>query len=86
MFLRAKIDQHEMIVGAAGNDAVTMLGQTGGERFGVDDDLALVIAELRLERFVKTNRLGGDDVHERSALHAGENSRIDLLWRIVPGT
>ena len=37
--LRAKIDEHEVIVGAAGDDAVTVFGQAGGERFGVDHDL-----------------------------------------------
>ena len=83
---RAKIDKHQMIVGAAGNDAVTVFGQTGCESFGVGHDLPLIIAELRLKRFVKTNRFGRDHVHERAALDARENRRVDLLWRIVPGT
>ena len=83
---RPKIDQHEVIVGAAGDDAVTVFGQAGGERLGIDHDLSLIIAELRLERFVETNRLGRDDVHERAALDAGEDGRVDLLWRIFPGT
>ena len=73
--LRPKIDQHEVVVGAAGDDAVTVLRQAGGERLGVHDDLPLVIAELRLERFVKANGLGGDDVHERAALDAREHGR-----------
>jgi hypothetical protein len=71
-FFRAQIDQHQMIVGAAADDAITVLGQTGGQRFRVDHNLALIIAELRLERFVETNRFGGNDVHERSALNAGK--------------
>jgi hypothetical protein len=34
-FFWAKIDQHEMIIGAAGNDAVAMFCDAGGERFGI---------------------------------------------------
>ncbi len=71
--LRPKIDEHEVVVGAAGDDAVTVLGQAGGERLGIHDDLPLVIAELRLERFVKADGLGRDDVHERAALDAREH-------------
>ncbi len=78
-FLRAEIDEHQVVVGAAGDDAVAVFGETSGERFRVDHDLALVFAELRLERFVKADRLCGDDVHERTALDAGENGRVDLL-------
>src|SRR5205814_3394353 len=67
--LRTKIDKHQMVVGAAGGDAVAVFRQSGGERLRVYDHLPLVIAELRLEGFVKANGLGGDDVHERSSLH-----------------
>jgi len=34
---------------------------------------------LRLQRFVKTDRFRGDDVHKRTTLHTGENGRVDLL-------
>ena len=56
-----------------------MLGDAGGERFCVDYDLALIIVERRLQRFVKTNGFRRDDVHERAALHAGENGGVDLF-------
>src|SRR5689334_21608617 len=34
-YLWAKIDEHQMIIGAAGDDAITMLGQAGCQRFGI---------------------------------------------------
>ena len=41
---RAQIDEHEVIVGAAGDDAVAALGQARGEGLGVADDLLGVCA------------------------------------------
>src|SRR5204863_5367564 len=82
-FLRAKIDEHQMIIGAAGDDAVTMFGQAGSKRFGIQDNLPLIFAELRLERFMKANGFRCDHVHERAALHARENGRIDLLGEFL---
>ena len=61
-----------------------MLGQTGGERLRVYDDLPLVIAERRLERFVKTDRFRSDDMHERPALHTGKHSGVDR-FRVLRG-
>src|SRR5947208_4085213 len=72
-----------MIIGAAGNDAVTMFGQAGGKCFGVQYNLPLIIAELRLERFMKANGFRRNHMHERAALHAGENGRIDLLGEFL---
>src|SRR5581483_1585628 len=60
-------------------DPVTVFSQAGGKRFGVQDHLPLIFAELRLQRFVKANGFRCDHMHERTALHAGENCRIDLL-------
>src|ERR1051325_10543611 len=68
-----------MIIGAAGNDAITVLSETGGQRLCVDHDLSLVFAELRLNCFVEANRFCSDDVHERAALYSGKNCGVNLL-------
>src|SRR5438552_11965101 len=52
-----------------------MFGEAGGERFRVNDNLPLIFAKLRLKRFVKTNRLCCDHVHERTALHSRKQRR-----------
>src|ERR1700758_2763775 len=68
-----------MSIGAAGDDAVAVFRQARSERLRVEHDLPLIVAELRLERFVKAYRLRRYDMHERSALHTWENRRVDLL-------
>src|SRR6266403_613621 len=68
-----------MVIGAARNDSVTVLRNAGSERFRVQDYLSLVFAELRLERFVKTNRLRCNHVHEGAALHPWKHRRVDRL-------
>src|SRR4029079_2922305 len=70
---RPEVDEHEVVIGAAGDDAVAVLGEAGGEGFGVDDDLLLVVAEAGLEGFVEADGLRGDDVHQGAALDAGED-------------
>ena len=82
-FLWAKIDEHQMIIGASRDDAITMFGQAGGKRFGVEYNLPLIFAELRLKRFMKANGFCRDHMHERAALHAGENGRIELLGKFL---
>jgi hypothetical protein len=78
-FLWPKVDKHQVIVGAARNNAITVLSQSGRERFGVSDDLPLIFPELRLKRFVKTNRFRCNHMHERAALHSREKRRVDLF-------
>jgi hypothetical protein len=46
---------------------------------GVVDHLLGVGLERRLQRLAEGDRLGGDDVLQRTALQAGEHRRIDLL-------
>ena len=43
------------------------------------DQTAQAIGERRLHRFLEAHRLGRDDVHQRSALHAGEHRAIEVL-------
>ena len=59
--LRAEIDQHQVIVGAAGNDLVAARLHRRGERAGVLHDLRGVGLELRLETFGEADRLAGED-------------------------
>src|SRR4030095_2597467 len=39
----------------------------------------LIFPKLRLQCLVETNRLGGDHMHEGTALDAGENHGVDLF-------
>ena len=61
-----------------------MFRNPGGECFRIHHDLPLIIAELWLERLMKTNSFGCDHMHERTALHPGEYHRIDFLRAILP--
>ena len=42
-----------------------------------------VSLEFGRQRFVKGDRLGGDDVHQRPTLKAGEDRRVDLLGEVL---
>src|SRR5678815_2490771 len=80
---RAEIDQHEVVVGAARNDSITVLADSRRERFGVDHYLPLIFAKLRLERFMKANSFRSNNVHQWAALHPRENGGIDLLGEFL---
>ena len=73
------IDEHEVVVGAAADEAEARGGQHTRELFRVRDDLLLVGDERRLRRFLEAHRFGCDDVHQRTALHAGEHGAIEIL-------
>ena len=75
----AEVDQEHMVVGAAGNNAVAEHGEAGGQGAGVGHDLRGVGFERRLQRLVEADSFGRDDVHERAALHTGENLRVDFF-------
>ena len=53
------------------------------QRLGVLHHGARVGLELRPQRLAERHRLGGDDVHQRAALHAGEDGRVDLLGEVL---
>ena len=55
------------------------IGQAGGQDAGVVDGRLLIGAELLAHRLAEGDRLGGDDVHERTALDAGEDALVDRL-------
>ncbi len=79
---RTQINEHEVVVGATADDSVAERGQSSGEGLGVFDDLGGVVFEVRLEAFAEADGLGGDDVHERAALHAWEDLAVDLFGEV----
>ena len=89
-----QVDQHQVIVGAAGDQLRAVCQQRVGHGLRVGDDLALVLLELRLQRLAQHHGLRGDDVHQGAALGAGEDGGIDLLcdirvvgqYHAAPGT
>ena len=74
---RGQVDEHEVDVGAAGEDRDAALLQALGERLGVGDRLALAGAELLAGGDLQRDGLGGDRVHQRPALLAGEDRFVD---------
>ena len=74
----AHVHQHQVVVGAARDQAEALLGQRGGQRLRVVDHLLLIRLERGLKRLLEGDRLGGDDVHQRAALRAGEDGLVDL--------
>ena len=68
-----------MRIRAAGDQIGAALLKTAGKRLGVGDHRLGIGLELGLQRLAERHGLGGDDVHQRAALEAGEDRRIDLL-------
>ena len=62
---------------------VTLVDHRGGEGFGVLHDLVGVGLEGGLKGFVEGDGLGGDDVHERAALGAGEHGLVEAFGEVV---
>ncbi len=54
-----------------------------GEGLRVVDDVLGIVAERGPEGLAQRNRLGRDHVHQRPALDAGEDRRVDLLADLV---
>ncbi|QTK78950.1 hypothetical protein AT6N2_C1164 [Agrobacterium tumefaciens] len=81
--LLAKVNQHQVVVSAAGDDIEAAFDQGFSQRLGVLDDLCRIVLELRLQRFTEGNSLGGDDVHQRAALEAREDGGVELLRQIL---
>ena len=78
-FLGAHIDKHQVIVGATGNEVESPGLDRCGEGIGIVDHLLCIGLEFRSQRFAEGHGLGGDDMHQRPALQAGEDRRVDLL-------
>ena len=71
-----------MVVGAAGDQVETCVHQAGCQSLCVLQDLLLVCLELGLESLAEGNSLSSDDVHQRAALGAGEDSLVDGLCQL----
>jgi hypothetical protein len=71
-----------VIVGAVGHHLVAALLENRDHGAGVGDHAPLIVLEFRLQRFKKGHGLGGDDVHQRAALDAGEHQRAELLLQL----
>ena len=66
-----------MIVGAAGDHTESACGQCCGKPLGVVERSLHVRTELRLQRQLVGDRLGGDHVHQRPALISREDGSVD---------
>src|SRR3546814_8754626 len=71
-----------MIVGAVRDNLVAAIEEHLGHRPGIGDHLFLVRLEAGIERFLERDGLGGDHVHQRSALDAGEYRRLEFLVEV----
>ena len=72
-----------MVVGAAGDDVEAGAPQRFGKRAGVLDDVLRIDLEVRSKRLGEGDGLAGDDMHERAALEAGEDRRVELLRHVL---
>ena len=66
-----------MSIGAARDDAEALDCKRVGQNLRIRDDLAGVVAEIGLHRFLKAHCLGRDNVYQWPALHAGKNCLVD---------
>ena len=74
---RHHVGEHQVVVGAARDEAGAAAGQRLGENRCVLDRPALIAPELVAEGELEGHRLARDDVHERPALDAGEDRLVD---------
>ena len=75
-----EIHEHQVVVGAAGHEIESAVEQSLGECLCVVDDLLLISLEFGLERLAEADSLCRDDMHERTALRAGEYSGVEFKW------
>ena len=76
-----------MRIGAAGNHAEAFLRKPAASACAFRITCSIG-HELRRQRFEETDCLGGDDMDQRSALHAGEHGLVDgrAVLFIAPGS
>ena len=68
-----------MVVRSAGDQLHAPVQQALGQGLGVLHHLLPIGFELRLQRLAQAHGLGGDNVHQRAALGAGEDGLVNSL-------
>ena len=76
----SEVDEHKVVVGAAGNEVVTHFVEFVSHCSRVFNDLGHIDFEARIKRFFEADSLCSDDVHERAALHSRENSGVEVFF------
>ncbi|CWS34438.1 Uncharacterised protein [Neisseria meningitidis] len=79
-FHRLQVDEENVAFGAAGNDAQTAFNQLFRHGGCIDFHLFCVLFELGLQCFFKRHGFGGDNVHQRAALQAWEDGRVQRFF------
>src|SRR5690606_31203121 len=75
---RGEIDQGQVDIRAAGEHVDAAIDEPGRERLCVGDRATLTFREHIRRSDPERDRLGGDDVHQWTALLAGEDRAVDV--------
>ena len=87
MCSETQVDEHQVVVRAAGDEVEAALpSSASASTCAFFDYLFLIGLEFRLQRLAEAYGLGGDDVHERTALRAGEDGLVDCLCELFART
>ena len=82
--LAVDVHEHQVVVGPAGDERGTRPRcSSSASTFALAITCAAYVLERRLQRLAEGDRLRRDDVHERPALHAGEDGRVDLVGPLL---
>ncbi len=68
-----------MRVGPTGHNVQAAFNQCCGQHFGIAHDGRRIGLVFRAQSFTETNCFTCDDMHQRAALQAWENSRVEFL-------
>ena len=77
--LRAKVDEHQVVVRSAGDDSKTAIGELFREGGGILHDAFRVVREGWLRREFETGRLACDGGEQGTSLYAGKYDAVELL-------
>ena len=68
----SQVNKNQMIIRPSAHDAIPAGCELPGHTAGIGQGLALNVTKCGFSRPMKTDRLGGDHVHGRRSLAAGE--------------